>query len=60
MIKDLIKKTTIANVVAGAVIIAAVVYAIIYRDTEMIKNLALVSSGWLFGVTATGLKGSKE
>ena len=56
MIKEMLSKTTIANVVSGAVIVAATIYAFINGDTELLRNLAFVCAGWLFGVTVRGIK----
>lgn len=47
-----LSKTTTANVVAGAIIIGAIVHAVYRGDTEMLKYLAFTAVGYLFGVTA--------
>jgi len=52
-LKELINKTSIANIVAGIVIVSAVIYCFIKGDTDMLRNLALISAGWLFGTTAS-------
>ena len=49
---ELLKKTTLANVVAAAVIVASVCYAIASKDAELLKNICYVAVGYLFGVTA--------
>ena len=48
---ELLKKTTIANVVAGAVMLIAAAYAAYSGDTSMLKELALIGAGYLFGRT---------
>ena len=53
MLSELLKKTTIANVVAGAVVIIAAVYAAYTGNTSMLKELALIGAGYLFGRATT-------
>ena len=48
---DLLKKTTIANIVAGIVLVSAVAYGIYVGDTELVKNLAYICAGYLLGIT---------
>jgi len=52
-LKYLVDKTSIANIVAGIVVVSAVVYCFVRGDTDMLRNLALISAGWLFGTTAS-------
>jgi len=47
----LLKKTTIANIVAGIVLVSAVAYGIYVGDTELVKNLAYICAGYLLGIT---------
>jgi len=49
MLREVIAKATAANVTAMIILIAAVAYAIYYKDMELIKALALVGAGYLFG-----------
>jgi len=46
-----LKRTTIANVVAGAVLILAVLYGIFNNNAELVKSLAYISAGYLLGIT---------
>ena len=52
MLSSLLEKTTIANVVAGAVVIIASIYAAYSGNATMLKELALIGAGYLFGRTA--------
>jgi hypothetical protein len=53
----LLSKTTMANVTASLILIGALLYAVLNKDIELLKSLALFSAGWLFGVTATRTSG---
>jgi len=46
-----LKRTTIANVVAGAVLILAVLYGIFNNNAELVKSLAYILAGYLLGIT---------
>jgi hypothetical protein len=50
---ELLSKTSIANITASAILLGTLVYAVFYRDVEVLRSLAFFSAGWLFGVTAT-------
>lgn len=43
------QKSTIANVVAATVIVSAIGYAVYSGNSEMVKELALIGTGYLFG-----------
>ena len=45
----LIDRTSIANVVAGVVVILAVAYSTMYNNADLLRTLALVAAGYLFG-----------
>jgi len=48
-VKDALSKTTAANIGALVVICGAVAYALWTKDVEVLKSLALVAAGYLFG-----------
>jgi len=48
-VKELLSRSSIANVVAGIVIVGALAYSLYYEDVEMLKYLAMFSAGYLFG-----------
>jgi len=50
ILRDLFKRTTLANVVAAIVIVVSVAYAVHIGDSELLKNIALIAVGYLFGV----------
>jgi len=52
-IKQVLTKTTAANVGALIVIVGGLVYGILFRDPEVVKSLALFGAGYLFGRSAT-------
>jgi hypothetical protein len=51
-LRDQVERTTMANVVAAAVILISSVYAYRTGDVELLKSLCLISAGYLFGVSA--------
>lgn len=52
-LKSLLEKTSIANVVAGAILIAAVIVAAFKGDLpDTVEKLAFLAAGYLFGVTS--------
>lgn len=55
MWEDLIKKSTIANFVAGTVVIGGLIYGMVTQNTELILFLTGACVGYLFkaGITAT-------
>jgi len=46
--KELVRRTTIANVVAAILLVVAAVYAFYSSDNELIRNLAMIAAGYLF------------
>ena len=48
---DYIKRTNIANIVAGATLLIATAYAAVTGNTELLRTLALIAAGYLFGTT---------
>jgi len=52
--REVISKASVANIVAGIVILGAVFYGIYYQNVELIKSLALFGCGYLFGRSARG------
>jgi len=48
---EYLKRTNIANVVAGSVLLIAAVYAAIKGDVSLLKEIALIAAGYLFGTT---------
>lgn len=46
---ELLRRTAIANVVAGAVVLVAALYSAYSGDTATLKELALIGAGYLFG-----------
>jgi len=56
---DHIERTSIANVVAGLVLIIASLYAAYTGDSAMLKDIALIAAGYLFGTTLRGVGGGK-
>jgi hypothetical protein len=56
-ISSFLSKTSIANITASIILIGSLVYAVLHKDIELLKSLALFSAGWLFGVTATRTSG---
>jgi len=48
-LKELISKTSIANVVAGAVIILGGIYAYVTKNTNLMTFLVGAAVGYLFG-----------
>lgn len=52
MLKDMLSKTSIANVIAGFSIAVAVVYAAWKGDSELLRSIMYLAAGYLFGVTA--------
>ena len=48
--KELINKTTIANVCAGVCVVGMLVYAVYVKDTELVKLAGVFSFGYLFGL----------
>jgi len=49
-IKDLISKTSMANVVAGFATVAGIIYAFYTMNTELIKYITIAGLSYLFGV----------
>lgn len=47
---ELFSRASVANIVAGAIMLLATGYAIATRDTELLRTLTLIASGYLFGV----------
>ena len=50
-IGDHIKRTSVANIVSGAVLLIAAVYCVLHGDLNTLKELALIAAGYLFGST---------
>jgi sugar phosphate permease len=50
-LKDQISRTTVANIVAAVVILITAVYAYRNGDTELLKAICLIATGYLFGVS---------
>ena len=46
--RDFLGKSCVANIVAGAVLIGAVIYCFIYKDAEILKYLSAFAAGYLF------------
>jgi hypothetical protein len=51
-LKEQISRTTIANIVAAIVILITAVYAYRNGDTELLKAICLIATGYLFGVSS--------
>lgn len=47
-LKEMISKTSMANIVAGVIAIVAAVYAFYNKDTKLMTFLAGVAVGYLF------------
>jgi len=60
MFAELIKRSSIANIVAGTVIVVACVYAVLTGNDELMRALALIASGYLFGASIRGVGGGGE
>ncbi len=61
-VHELIKRTSVANVVSGCILIIACVYCYMQGDISTLKELALIAAGYLFGSTVPrwgGNEGSK-
>jgi len=48
-LKEIISKASIANVVAGIVVVAGLIYAFYTSNQELMKTITLVGLGYLFG-----------
>lgn len=46
---NIIERTSMANFVAGIVIVIAASYAAITGNTDLLRSLALIAAGYLFG-----------
>jgi len=55
-LKELVRRTTIANVVAAILLVVAAVYAFYSSDNELIRNLAMIAAGYLFSRLSSGEK----
>ena len=51
-LKEQISRTTVANIVAAIVILITAVYAYRNGDTELLKAICLIATGYLFGVSS--------
>jgi len=45
----ILEKTSIANVVAGLVVLVGIVYGFIQGDTNIVLSIAMAGVGYLFG-----------
>lgn len=50
-LSDIIDRTSVANLCAGAAIVAGIYYFVTRNDAEALKNLVLLAVGYLFGRT---------
>ena len=48
MFRNLLSRTTIANVVAGVILLVAAIYAAT-SDAQMLRDLSLIAAGYLLG-----------
>lgn len=49
ILRELISKTTLANIAAFIIIIGGGVYGFITKNDEMVKSFAILAFGYLFG-----------
>jgi len=47
----LLARANIANVVAGGILAATAAYAMKTGDTQLLRDLAFLAAGYLFGIT---------
>jgi len=47
-VKDIISRASVANVVAGVILIGTVVYCVFSGDVEVLKYLSAFAAGYLF------------
>ena len=60
---EYLKRTNIANIVAGATLLIATAYAAVTGNTELLRTLALIAAGYVFGVsipTGGGIGGGQQ
>ena len=48
MLREIISKADVANVVAGVILIVTTVYAALFENVEILKYLASFAAGYLF------------
>ena len=53
-IQGVVSRTSVANVVAGLVLVMAAAYGVVSGNTQLVRDLALISAGYLFGKVARG------
>lgn len=55
-----IKRTSVATISAGIVFVGAFIYGFLTRDTSLVKELALIAAGFLFGITLPRLQSNER